>query len=563
MRATSQAAPSVRDAPQERPARRFFEAPWTGVLCLAVLYLAVTLLTRARFMGDTVEYVSEAGRFDGSDWDFGHLWWQPLGWALGHAAGPVLATFGHDDPGSRVLLVFLAVNWLAGLACVLLLAGVLRRLGAGPWSVVAAGVALLFSQAFLNYAHTGSSYVPGLACAMLALYLAVRTPAASWGGSLAAGAALGAAVCLWFPYVLVVPAVLLAPLLLGADRQRWGFGVRMGAAAALLLVLAYGAAALSLGITDVAGFRAWMGRSGHGVRTRGVARAAFGLARSFVYMGDDGLAFKRFLLHDPYNPVSLADLVRLSLWKLGLFYLALAALMAGLVRTPAGRRRLLLGLVAALPVVGFGVLWQGGDMERYLPLYPFLLLALAGLWSGTSGRLSRAVTAGFFALVVLVNGTALSRWEVGAYRDALKARADGLAGRLPPGSQVVVVRDRLKLLPRDFPLDADTRLPVTEAVIPGLDSTPQWRADFRALVERTWQADGEVWLSRRLLAPAPPADSTWAEGDDPRLKWQDVAAYFRELQTDESVGGDDGFVRLARSPENVARLALGGGRRDP
>src|SRR6202030_3009590 len=69
------------------------------------------------------------------------------------------------------------------------------------------------------------------------------------------------------------------------------------------------------------------------------------------------------------------------LWKLALFYLLLLALGIGLLRSPRGRRLLGLFAVAALPTIGFAVAWQGGDLERYLPLYPFLFLAVAGLFS--------------------------------------------------------------------------------------------------------------------------------------------------------------------------------------
>ena len=37
--------------------------------------------------------------------------------------------------------------------------------------------------------------------------------------------------------------------------------------------------------------------------------------------------------------------------------------------------------MAALPTLGFAIAWQGGDLERYLPLYPFLFLAVAGLFA--------------------------------------------------------------------------------------------------------------------------------------------------------------------------------------
>jgi hypothetical protein len=62
-------------------------------------------------------------------------------------------------------------------------------------------------------------------------------------------------------------------------------------------------------------------------------------------------------------------------------------------------------------------------------------------------------------------------------------------------------------------------------------------------------------LSQRLKARQPPPDSTWVEGDDPRLSWQEVRTFFSELETTDVVGGEDGFVKLARSPANEQALA--------
>jgi hypothetical protein len=298
-----------------------------------------------------------------------------------------------------------------------------------------------------------------------------------------------------------------------------------------------------------------MTHSSHGILTRGVGRAVLGLARSFLFMGDDGLLAKRYLLRDPYNVVTLGDLVASSLWKMALFYLTMLALVAGLLTTADGRRCLLLGAVAAVPVVGFGILWQGGDMERYLPLYPFLFLALAGLWSSDAGPFWKLLPAGFFLLALVVNGTAYARWVVGAHRLHLTSRLAGLHKQLPPGSQIVVARDPLLFLPRDFPLHQTRRVPISPVLVPGLADSLRWRHDFALRVERTWKRGGEVWLSRRLLEDSPRPDSTWAEGDDPRLKWADVPAFFRPFATDDEVGGDDGFVRLARTPANEALLA--------
>ena len=66
----------------------------------------------------------------------------------------------------------------------------------------------------------------------------------------------------------------------------------------------------------------------------GPAPLIFGFARSFINMGDDGILFKRFLLHDPYNPVSLFDLLRLSLFKYLLFYAFLVWSFKRLVSNP-------------------------------------------------------------------------------------------------------------------------------------------------------------------------------------------------------------------------------------
>ena len=65
------------------------------------------------------------------------------------------------------------------------------------------------------------------------------------------------------------------------------------------------------------------------------------------------------------------------------------------------------------PVFLFGVFWQGGDMERYLPLYPFFFLAVAwALGSGQGYKVTRGVVAGFFLLAGVVNAWSYSRWEV-------------------------------------------------------------------------------------------------------------------------------------------------------
>ncbi len=511
--------------------------------------VAVLLSMQARFMGDTVDYVNNTFEFDYQSWDFGHLVWVPIGsLALG---------LGREG----VLWTFLGLDALAGVASVLLLRATLGLVGVRPWTAAAVSVAMLFAQAMLNFTLTGSSYVPGLACTLLALYLALLRPESSRGAWLAAigsGFAMAGAITIWFPSVLVVPGVLLAPAIVyGYDRARVWFVVRATVAMGVLILATYGPTAWMMGVRDLGGLRGWMAKSSHGVQTGPQpARAVFGLARSVIFMGDDGLLFKRYLLRDTYNPVTLADLAGLSLWKLGSFYLMLAFVGLQALRDPRGRRFFLLALVGGVPVVVFGLFWQGGDMERYMPLYPFFFLALAGAFDAPRGwAIPRWVIAGFFVMAVAVNGWTHSRWEVKRYQDGLADRVRDLRPRLEPGSVLIVVRDRLKLLPRDFPLDPVGRgLFVHETAQPGLATSDAWHEDFARVALSAWAEGGDVWLSKRLLESAPRADSTWAEGEDKRLTWADLRGFFASLDLDEQVGGDDGFVRLTETKRQRKRL---------
>jgi hypothetical protein len=497
-------------------------------------------------MGDTVDYAADALRFNRQAWEFGHLWWVPLAWAVRSLAGVETKT--------GVVRILMGFNWIAGLACVMLLRGIFSR--ASVSSGIAGFVTLTFlsTHAFLNYTLTGSSYVSGLAFLLLALFLNLNEPIRSAKSSLGAGLALGAAICFWFPYVLALPGVLLAPLLLdGFNRTTLWSICRLALMLSLLVSIAYGVAILSIGIADSDALRTWITSSTHGITISGAARSVFGFARSFIAMGDDGVLFKRFLLKDPYNPVSLADLIGFSLWKFLFFYFSLVALGINLLAGSArARRLLLLAVLGSLPVICFGIRWQGGDMERYMPLYPFFFLAFATSLSSASGWAPlRLTVAAFFLLAVLINSIALSSLVVGRHRQELELRLGELPNRLPPESRLFVVRDRLALLPRDFPLEpATSTLAIVDVVTPGLATIAWWQQEFATQAELTWQKGGQVWLSKRLFAEAPRSDSTWVEGDDPRVKWRDVPAFFNRFEVSDGTGGNDGFVLVMPSTTN-------------
>ena len=57
------------------------------------------------------------------------------------------------------------------------------------------------------------------------------------------------------------------------------------------------------------------------------------------------------------------------------------------------------------------------------------------------------------------------------------------------------------------------------------------------------------------MSARPQAHWNWVEGDDKRVSWTDVYSFFIGFELGESVGGDDGFVRLLPSERNKSLLS--------
>lgn len=536
---------------------------------LVAIYLLATLLTGATYMGDTGDYVgSITARLDGNYyefWEFGHLLWRPLGWLCYRLFHSLTELFVGTNRDVNVALVLCAISWLSGLAAVLLLCALLRRICRREWAAQAVTFLFICSNAFLNYMQTGCPYVIGLAFLLLGLYLLVRGAERDqrllWSG-LGAGAALALSICFWFPYFFSIPACLLAPLLLnGYTRERGRLVVFCALACGSLLALVYlGVAVISLGISDIAGLRAWVTKASHGVTIHGgLMRAIFGFARSFINMGDDGRLFKRYLMHDPFSPVSVGDLFRLSLWKLGFFYLSLTAMVINLLRSSQGKRILWLLIGGALPLSVFAlILFSAGDTERYLPLYPFFFLALG--WAVSSDQalpMMKHFLICFIVVTGAVNLFALRQSALDREREATVARVKELQPRLRPGDVVAMshFQDDLVTFNNNFLFNQiDPPIQSYQVLDPATTQVLSWRERFAAEALSVWREGGRVWLSRRLLSERPRPEWNWVEGDDPAVSWTDFYRFFSTLEMDETVGGDDGFVLLARSPANEEML---------
>jgi hypothetical protein len=276
-----------------------------------------------------------------------------------------------------------------------------------------------------------------------------------------------------------------------------------------------------------------------------------------------GLVAKRYLIHDPYNPTTLGDVARAGLFRLAALYALLGAMAVALVVRPSGRRALGLLAVTAIPVVGLAVKWQGGDLERYLAMFPALFLAIAVTLSMLRPR-ARTVAAVAVALVVVaLNIPAISRAKRNEECATLTARVGSVPReRARPTlmftphelDEISTYRNRCP----DAELLKEATAPrVLGFVMANNDLAAQWRNELARRADSVWAEGGHVWISRRAFVAAPPRSWKWAEGDDPRLHWKEFGEYFAQVDVGPPEGGEDGFVELLptrRTREAVERL---------
>jgi hypothetical protein len=545
------------------------DSPWSArvgnyALVLAA-YILATLFTNAYFMADTVDYVDSIVSFMGGRnydfWEFGHLFWRPFGWLLYFVLKPVTGLVVGPDVRINVTLVLVTINWVSGFLSAFFLFGIVGRISSKQWVPLLVIIAFILSHGFLNFSQTGSSYIPGLSLLLCGLYILSSRGQRDDRGFMTAtlaGLFLAVAVCFWFPYILALPAAVTSPLFFfGFDRRRWRLVITTAVATGVFLALGYGIVVVGvLGIRSVTGFMTWMSAASHDTDIKGATRMVFGFARSFIYMGNDGMLFKRYLIKDPFNSVTLVDLLRLSLWKLCLFYLFLAALAIGLIRSSNDRRILAFLIVNAVPVIIFAISFDGGAIERYLPLYPAIFVALSAcLSSERAWALAKYVALAFVAALTVTNVMAMAKPRLDRQQEMTAARISKVLPRLKHNSRILAVtwQDELVNFSRSFPFHSLNRagnLRIGALVTPGTTQAAEWSQGFARQALETWSRGGEMWVSRRVMSPRPKAEWNWAEGDEKRVSWTDFYKFFTQLELGETVGGEDGFILIPPSEKN-------------
>jgi hypothetical protein len=543
-------------------------------LLVFLIYVPSVWFTSSLNIGDTPVYVDAILRVLGggstrfwdeggflSFWEFGHLLWRPLGWLSFNLFEPLLSGI---DRRAGVTLSLLVINWLFGLLAVFSLHALVVDLTQRSSAAFAAATAFIFSNAFLNYVQSGCSYVPGLGLLLFGLYLMVNagaeTQPSRWK-AIVAGAALAGAIGMWFPYFCAIPAALASPLILiGVTRPLLRNVIMATLTTALVTIFIYGVAIGALGLGSISDVRRWAASSSHSVtENRGATRIVFGIPRSLINMGTDSVFFKRFLTRDTYNPVSLFDLGRRSLWKIGFAYFFLLAMLLGLYTSTRGRSVLALFLVNAVPVVAFAFLFAGGVLERYFPMFPMIFVSF-GYCLGAQGtnRWIRRILVAFMVIASVVNCIALSNRVVNAEREATLARVRDLFSLVNENSRIFVPPQdhlwgsagRLK-----FEQQIATNFHVDPVAILGTAPVPQWRRDFARQTLAAWDQKQDVWISKRFFSRYPKSEWSWTEGEDKRITWAELNEFFAPLETTKSVGGEDGFLRLSPTENNKRLLA--------
>jgi len=549
--------------------------PLRNSLWVAIVLAIILLCTRAVELGDTQVYakdiVNHLGKWPfgpaNSLWESGHLLWRPLGWVLLSLAAPLLSVVTDWTPFMQATFVLIAVSVPCALITVVLWHRMITRVGVSKSVAFMVTIAMACSHGFLLRAPSGSAYLPGLLCLTGSLCFLGT-------GRIIGGAVLYAvSALLWLPFILVGPALLLlaacpswkwdTPVREILAKVDWARAIRFIAVSAGIVLLMYGLALCARRTSSVREAKDWYASGSHGYSTNlNVVRIATGLPRSFLYLGKDGIFYKRYLLHDPYSPVTLWDIVHASLWKIAAFDLFVACLLYELLRQPRSGWLLVLSTAGVAPVVLFAVtMLETGSPERYLPALPFVVVATAWVLRDfpATHRVSQVAIAAFLLCVVLTNIYSFAAPRVAAANSESLARVADLRSRLSSVSSVMLAtnQDNLEGTLNRLAFDkisTPTPIRLYDLIEPGNTRVLTWRQDFAARTLKVWGSGGDVWVSKRVWSPRPVPAWNWVEGDDRRVSWKELPQLFSTLNTDAESGGPDGFLRLARDPTNLALL---------
>ena len=544
-----------------------------ATLIFATLYSVTVVETTA----DTPVYVAQIIQYHlkGASaspallWEFGHFLWRPVAYGLWRVMHPALSFWSGDDARLEITAIFFGINFVVGMGLTLLLLLLSFSLGLQTPQAVAITTAFMLFSTILRYVHSGMSYNLGFMLQIGALWLianGLRPDRPRSTLAFLGGVALALSCAVWFPYILSVPSVLLAAWFVTPQERNLednlqtrirGLLIATSATAVVgLSMLAFGIWINHLSSYDL--LKQWIVSSAHGVIPENrLVRLPTGIARSFLFFGEQGVALKRFVLGDPYAPTHFTDLLP-ALWKVGVVFGTLAVIGIALARY--SWRGLAVLLCAFVPTIAFAVLlFETSEPARYEPVYPALLIAVAAILSlGRRAMVYERVLVCFAIIMAAVNLTAFT-WTLRSTNTKVVERAQLVHDHAAPHGVAYILsfRDPLStFLQRSpfSPLNRPGALPLYNVIEPGNKNVITWRQDAGCRGLRAWNDGGEIWVSDRLIAERPEPGWEWVEMDDRRVHWGDVRDYFRQFAQDEHIGTDDGFFRVVADAQNRQQL---------
>jgi hypothetical protein len=536
----------------------------------AAIFLISMAATQPPFTGDSVIYADQIAEVrtgfatHQALWEFGHILWRPLGYWFSFPGMALIPDRLAWTPSLKILSGMIGISLFAGLVCTLLVCAFAFRF-TGSWrAALIVSVLFVWSDSVLAYSQTGCPYVPALALLLAGLWWQLGGPLQGTSTVIGPACLFGLAALLWFPFAIALPAACCAGRFLefpGSPRPKMSWRECIAAALISGIVLLGGiaTAAWLAGVGSVPELVSWVVSAGHGMQqNRRWLRAVSGFSRLMIDLGPDGVYLKRFILHDPYYPLSLMGVFSRSLWKVVVFYVFVASSFALMWRSSTRRMSVPLVIAGAAGVFAAVFVFEPSSPERLLPVFPFFLIALSAAWMNSRPWSSALRTAaGVFAGLLIVLNLPTFEWQRSAeYREArtqlLESREHAKSQDLLLETTMAEPVSRLALNPFD-PVNRAGPVRCSWILSPMDKDAARWRLRAARSIQAAWQAGDDVWVTKAVFAGRPDPSSLWVDGDNLGLRWIDVPAFFGRLEFD--MAGQNAFARILPSQANRELLS--------
>ena len=511
-------------------------------LCLLILLSSFLFVSsESAWYGDATVYVSDVRA--GAIIEPGHLLWRPLGYLMG--------ALPRQQPAYSIELWYLQLLCLAGSVLAVISMYLVASRMFGRSAAFLAATLMAVSNGFWAYSFSGCSYSMSVLFTTLALRFALSdrgTVVSPWG-AFAAGIFGGLSAATWAIQLLVAPAIWLA-LMLTPTRDQASTALRIANTARLaagyllafvIPVLAaywvqngYGTGSAGATGNSVA-FGAWLSSSSHGIPAHydvaRVLRAAMGWPQSVISTSDLGPQLRLWRIHEASFPASawLASFV--------VFYAALTSgirvLAARYSRLDDRDRGVVVASAAAIVInLLFAARWQGTDLERYFPSWPFQLLLIALIIRlTTENRPSRRIV---IAGVAVLMGIALVNWYgtfepvlgQSSYRNAwLRELRQATSAR----DLVIVFGPRIRVVesPHEPNMPRMENI-ATDIVMRG----SEWRSVALQNIAATRRRGGRVFLADSLFGTSSTPRDGWSFKEYPAPTPGDLQNAFLAFKSD-------------------------------